>query len=95
MAVYRLNAEAADDIERLFEFGIGRYGLEAAINYVDGLIRQLDELASHPLHYQAVDHIRKGYRRSVYGSHSIYFRVIGETVDVMRILGREDPSLSL
>jgi len=40
--------------------------------------------------YQAVDDIRAGYRRSVCGIDSIYYRVDGDTVEIMNILGRQD-----
>ncbi len=48
------------------------------------------ELAEAPLLYPAVDHIRQGYRRSVCGSHSVYYRVHAEYVEIMRVIGQED-----
>ena len=45
--------------------------------------------------YQAVDDIREGYRRSVCGVDSIYFRIFDGTVEVMRILGQQDVEQSL
>ncbi|MFS1705103.1 type II toxin-antitoxin system RelE/ParE family toxin [Alteromonas sp. AMM-1] len=51
---------------------------------------QFQSIAENPLHYQAVDHIRKGYRRSVYGKHAIYYVVSNHCVDVMRILRVEN-----
>ena len=41
-----------------------------------------------------VQHIRKGYRRSVCGVHSIYYR-IEEEVIIVRILGRQEPEEAL
>jgi toxin ParE1/3/4 len=40
--------------------------------------------------YPAVDDIREGYRRSVCGVDSIYYRIEGETVEIMAIIGRQD-----
>jgi toxin ParE1/3/4 len=40
--------------------------------------------------YQAVDDIREGYRRSVCGVDSIYYRVDGDIVEIMAILGQQD-----
>lgn len=37
--------------------------------------------------YQAVNHIRKGYRRSVCGVDTIYFRIGKATVEIMLIIG--------
>lgn len=40
--------------------------------------------------YQAVDYFRAGYRRSVYGTDSIYYRINGGIVEIMAILGHQD-----
>jgi toxin ParE1/3/4 len=40
--------------------------------------------------YPAVDDISEGYRRSVCGVDSIYYRIEGETVEIMAIIGRQD-----
>ena len=90
MAKYRLSSAADQDFEQLFEYGIDNFGLAQAKSYVDGLIIQFQSIAENPLHYQAVDHIRKGYRRSVYGKHAIYYIVSDDSVDVMRMLRAEN-----
>lgn len=95
MASYKLNEKAADDLDRLFDYGIDHFGLRHAQAYVEGLKRRLDEIGAHPRRYRAVDEIREGYRRSVYRAHSIYYRIGDETVEIMRILGREDPEKQL
>ncbi len=73
--------------------GIINFGLERADRYFDGLFARFDQIAEQPLRYPAVDEIRPGYRRSMYGAHSIYYRVGDDRVDIMRVLGREDPSV--
>ena len=75
MATYKLSAAADQDFEQLFEYGIDNFGLTKAKSYIDGLIIQFQSIAENALHYQAVDHIRQGYRRSVYGKHAIYYVV--------------------
>jgi toxin ParE1/3/4 len=37
-----------------------------------------------------VDDIRAGYRRSVCGIDSIYYRVQGDSVEIMAIIGQQD-----
>ena len=92
MAKYRFSNAAEKDLEQLFEYGIDNFGISKAKSYVDGLIIQIQNIAENPLHYQAVEHIRIGFRRSVYGKHSIYYRSCEDCVDIMRILRSEDPS---
>jgi toxin ParE1/3/4 len=91
MASYRLSGRADEDVRRLYEYGIMQYGLERADRYYNGLIERLEELAEDPHLWQAVDHIRPGYRRSVYGRHSIYYRIDPHEIVIVRILGRQDP----
>jgi toxin ParE1/3/4 len=95
MASYELNTVAAEDVRRLYRHGIERFGLAQADSYFDGLFERFDQLAEQPYLYPAVDGIRAGYRRSVYGVHSIYYRVLDGQVEIMRVLGREDPSVLL
>ncbi len=54
-------------------------------------MRRFSELAETPNQWQAVEHIRSGYRRSVYGSHSTYYRIEVDDIVVVRILGQENP----
>jgi len=90
MAIYKLNAQADEDLARLYERGVILYGLDAADRYYEQLVDRFCDLAKNPNLWQAVDYIRAGYRRSVFASHSIYYRIEGEDVLIMRILGRED-----
>lgn len=95
MARYRLTRAADRDFERIFEFGIDRFGLPQALDYQNGLKLRFDDLAARPKLYQAVDHIRQGYRRSVYRAHSIYYKLDGDDVLIIRIPGHENPETSL
>lgn len=55
--------EAADaGLERLYEWGIDRFGVNSADEYYEGLIARLVQIADTPQLWQEVDHIRAGYR---------------------------------
>jgi toxin ParE1/3/4 len=95
MATCKLNEEAEDDLERLYERGILSFGLTQADRYYDGLIEHFYKLTENPYLWQAVDSIRIGYHRSVYVSNSIYYRIDGDTVEIMRILGSQDAKKEL
>jgi len=64
--------------------------LHKSDQYRDVLKHRFSLLADQPLLYPAVDHIRTGYRRSVCGVHSIYYRVEGGTVEIVRILKHQN-----
>ncbi len=90
MAKYKLTASAELDLLNIAVYGMEQFGLAQAELYRDKLQRRFDELATSPLHYPAVDFIREGYRRSVCGSHSIYYRIQPDFVEIMRVIGKED-----
>lgn len=95
MARYRLTHAADEDFERIFEFGIDQFGVEQALDYQTGMMTRFEQMAAQPELYQAVDHIRPGYRRSVYQAHAIYYKIDEGFVLIVRILGRENPETSL
>ena len=95
MVRYRLSDKARSDLYRLYEFGVLTFGLQQAESYFDGIISRFQQLADNPQLYPKVDHIRKGYRRSVFGAHSIYYTVLKDGVLIVRVLGRENPGKQL
>lgn len=92
---YALSRAADSDLERLYDWGIDRFGLKAADEYYDGLLHRFEQIVQNPNAWQAVDHIRIGYRRSVYGVHSIYYRIDADGITIARVIGRENPMTSL
>ena len=92
MASYRLSPSATADLERIWFYGLERWGDDQADRYIEALQKRFSELAEHPHQYPAVDHIRVGYRRSVCGRHSIYYRARGEDVEIMAVMGQQDLS---
>jgi toxin ParE1/3/4 len=95
MAHYELTKAADQDFEHIFEFGINTFGLVQAMDYQQGMRKRFEELAEQPKLYQAIDHIRTGYRRSVYQSHSIYYKIVANSILIVRILGQQNPKTAL
>ncbi len=93
MATYRLSEEAKDDLTGIHQYGVREFGETQADDYFWKIIQKLDVVAETPLLYQEVPEIREGYRRSVCGVHSIYYRFDGTNVDIMAILRSQDTTL--
>jgi toxin ParE1/3/4 len=92
---YKLSNEAKMDLARIYWRGVEEFGELQADRYYEALFQRFDDIAEAPYEYQAVDHIREGYRRSVCGVDAIYYRVNGELTEIMRVLGRQDATESL
>lgn len=90
MANYRLSPNAEDDLERIWFYGLDTWGLDAANDYIRKLYKRFQDIADAPRKYPAVDDIRAGYRRSVFKSDSIFYRINGDDIEVMAVIGQQD-----
>ena len=79
MPQYRLAQKADHGLLNIASYGIEQCWAERSRRYDSKLKERFDERAEQPERYPLVEHIRKGYRRSVYGVPSIYYRIDGET----------------
>lgn len=86
MASYRLSEIAKSDLIDIARWGDENHGVARSNKYRDDLKRHFTHIAQHPLSFPAVDHIRKGYRRSVIGVHSIYYLIDGDIVKIMAVI---------
>jgi toxin ParE1/3/4 len=90
MTCFRFTKAADHDFAEIFDFGIDVFGKEQALRYQEGLVQRLQAITEAPLHYPIADHVAPHYRRSVYGSHSIYYRIENDYILIVRILGQQD-----
>lgn len=93
MGIYRLSEEAKDDLIGIHQYGVRKHGEAQADAYFWQIIERLEVLGETPLLYQEVSETREGYRRSVCGEHSIYYRIDGDNVEIMAILRSQDTTL--
>lgn len=90
MADYRLSNAAKEDLIRIHHYGVEKFGITQADKYFDLFFEYFDLIAQRPFAFESVEYLKKGYRRCVCGSDSIYYRVNNDTVEIMAIIGRQD-----
>jgi len=71
MIKYKLSNEAKEDLIRIHQYGIKRFGVNQADKYFNSLFDHFEILAKRPLSFEAVDFIKPGYRRCVCGVDTI------------------------
>ncbi|MCP4286095.1 MAG: type II toxin-antitoxin system RelE/ParE family toxin [Gammaproteobacteria bacterium] len=89
MGNYKLRDEAEADLIRIHQWGVRHHGEEQADRYFAAFFDHFEQIAERPLLYPVSD-IREGYRRSVCGKDSIFYRIDGETVEIMAVIGQQD-----
>ena len=92
MANYRLSNEAKQDLIRIHQYGIEKFGMTQADKYFDALFEYFEIITHRPFSFESADYIKKGYRCCLCGSDSIYFKINEDIVEIMAIVGRQDLS---
>lgn len=90
MVNYKLSNVAKQDLIRIHHYGVQKFGIAQADKYFYSFFDYFEIIAKRPFSFEAVDYIKKGYRRCVCGSDSIYFRIKDEVVEIMTIVGKQD-----
>ena len=90
MAKYRLTNEAKNDLIRIHQYGVEKFGMIQADKYFKSFFEYFNIIAEQPFSFESVDHIKKGYRRCVCGVDSVYYKVNENIVEIMTIVGRQD-----
>ncbi len=90
MGSYKLTHDAQADLIRIHQHGVRVHGEVAADEYYSAFFDRFEQLAEQPYLYQGCDDIRQGYRQSVCGVDTIYYRVKDDTVEIMNILGQQN-----
>lgn len=90
MGSYKLSEDAENDLIRIHQYGVIKHGEVQADKYYFAFFDRFEKISEQPYLYQSVDHIRVGYRHSVCGVDTIYYRVEGDTIEIMNILGQQD-----
>jgi len=89
MTNYKLTNDAKEDLIRIHQFGVQKFGTKQADTYFHAFFQCFEGIAENPFQFESVDHIKAGYRRCVCGADSIYFRVIKGKVEIISIIGRQ------
>lgn len=87
---FKLNIQVEEDITRIFEYGIGRFGLNQAYIYYDMLFECFSKIASNPYLFPNAIRYREGYRYCVCGVDTIFYKINENEIEIMAIIGRQD-----
>ena len=90
MAKYRISNTAKDDLIRIHQYGVKKFGITQADLYYDSFFKYFEIIAQRPFSFESVDFIKKGYRRCVCGSDSIFYKINEHVIEIMTIIGRQD-----
>lgn len=87
---YFLTREAKQDMWRIYEFGVYRFGETQADKYLFMLHDCFDKIASNPFMFPVVLNYKNAERFCVCGVDTIYFNINDLNIEIITIIGRQD-----
>lgn len=88
MSGYVLTPAAQADLEDIWRYSVQQWSFAQAERYIRAIGDACEDLASGVHTGQDAMDIRAGYRKLKVGSHVLFFRRSGDTIDIVRILHR-------
>ena len=81
-----ISKKAVSDLEEIWLYTIEKWSTEQADRYYNLIFDEINYICKNISAGKSMEHVRKGYRASKVKSHLIFYRVINNTVEVIRIL---------
>lgn len=86
MKTYLLTPKAQIDLELIWDYTEKNWGVLQAEIYVHLIRKTIEGLTDGSIISQSAEHVRTDYRKTLAGSHVIFFKENSRTVNVVRIL---------
>ena len=81
-----ISEKAVSDLEEIWLYTVQRRSVEQADRYYNLIFDEINYICRNINTGKSMEHVRKGYLASKVKSHLIFFRVLNETVEIVRIL---------
>jgi len=83
---YILSQKTHDDIDDIYEFGVGKFGEDQALEYLIGLRTHFQFLLKNPHIGKNRHEIKEGLFSFPYVSHIVFYRIFKNHIRIVRIL---------
>ena len=81
-----ISKKAVSDLEEIWLYTVEKWSIEQADRYYNLIFDEINYICKNINAGKSMEHVRKGYRASKVKSHLIFYRVLNDTIEVIRIL---------
>ena len=81
-----ISKKAVSDLEEIWLYTVEKWSVEQADRYYNLIFDEINYICKNSTAGKSMEHVRKGYRTSKVKSHLIFYRVLNDTIEVIRIL---------
>jgi toxin ParE1/3/4 len=81
-----ISKKAVADLEEIWLYTVEKWSVNQADRYYNLIFDEVSYICKNINSGKSMEHVRKGYRASKVKSHFIFYRIVNNTVEVIRIL---------
>ena len=78
--------KAVSDLEEIWLYTVEKWSAEQADRYYNLIFDEINYICRNINAGKSMEHVRQGYRASKVKSHLIFYRILKDTIEVIRIL---------
>ena len=83
---YVISKKALTDLEEIWLYTLEKWTVDQANRYYTLIFDEINFICKNINAGKSMEHVRKGYRASKVKSHLIFYRILNNTVEIIRIL---------
>ena len=81
-----ISKKAVSDLEEIWLYTVDKWSITQADRYYSLIFDEIHYICRNPSAGKPMDHVRKGYRATKVKSHLVFYRVLEDRVEVIRVL---------
>lgn len=81
-----ISKKAVADLEEIWLYTVEKWSADQADRYYNLIFDEINYICRNSNSGKSMEHVRKGYRASKVKSHFIFYRIVNDTIEVIRIL---------
>jgi len=81
-----ISKKAVLDLEEIWFYTVEKWSIKQADRYYNLIFDEINYICPNINAGKSMEHVRNGYRASKVKSHLIFYRVINDTIEIIRVL---------
>jgi len=81
-----ISKNAISDVEEIWLYTVEKWSIEQADRYYNLIFDEINYICKNINAGKSMEHVRKGYRASKVKSHFIFYRILNDKIEIIRIL---------
>jgi toxin ParE1/3/4 len=81
-----ISKKAVSDLEEIWFYTFEKWSKEQADRFYNLIFNEINYICKNVRAGKSMEHVRKGYRATKVKSHLIFYKIVNDTIEIIRIL---------